>query len=158
MGLSYSKFKRGQIWMVKDDNNCTRRMEDVNNHITEKSRPWVIISNDIANDNAPILNCAPISSKTNKLPPHVFITMEKGVCSIQCEQITTLNISCFKDAEYIGTLSDKNMQRVEVALANQLGLSIQMPSLDTLQAFIEKLAIAKAEELKQTNNKITDDH
>lgn len=77
---------------------------------------------------------------------------------MQCEQITTLNKSDFNNATYIGEINEDIMQKIEIALANQLGLSIQVPSLETLQAFIEKLANAKAEEMKVANTKITDDY
>lgn len=158
--LCFEKFKRGQIWVVKKDKDeSIRGMRDKHNHIIEKSRPWLIVSNNISNTNSPILNCVPITSRLAQyLPCHVSVNMEKGLCDIQCEQITTLNKSDFKDATFIGEINEDIMQKIEIALANQLGLSIQVPSLETLQVFIEKLANAKAEEMKLLNSQATDNY
>lgn len=157
--LCFTKFKRGQIWSVKKDRTQTiNGIRDRNNHLIEKSRSWLIVSTDISNKNSPILNCVPVTSRLSQLPPHVTVRMEKGLCDIQCEQITTLNKSDFEDAIYIGELIEENMQKIEVALANQLGLSIQIPSLESLKIFIEKLANAKAEEMRIRNSQVTDDY
>lgn len=157
--LCFEKFKRGQIWNVKKDiRKSIDGMRDKDNHIIEKSRPWLIVSNDISNKNAPILNCIPVTSRLYTLPSHITIRMEKGFCDIQCEQITTFNKKDFEDATYIGEITEEIMQKIEIALANQLGLSIQVPSLETLKAFIEQLANAKAEEMKVINAKATDDY
>lgn len=158
--LSFTKFKRGQVWIVNQDKiQSLNAMRDKNNYITEKTRPWLIVSTDISNKKAPILNCVPIPSTLRSyLPCHINIRLDKGLCAIQCEQITTLNKSYFDDATYIGELNEDMMQKVEVALVNQLGLSIQVPSLETLKTLIEELANAKAEEMRVRNSKITDEY
>lgn len=123
----------------------------------EKTRTWLIVSINESNDNALILNCVPMTTKLKKLPPHVRVTMDRCDCHIQCEHITTKNKAEFNDADYVGVLEESSMRRVEVALANQLGLSIQIPSLEVLQSFIEKLANKKAKMLEVQKSQVTDD-
>lgn len=156
--VSYNRFKRGQIWKVyKDKLEAKKGMQDKGNHLMEKTRTWLIVSIDDSNDNAPILNCVSMSSNLRPLPPHVRVRMDNCDCNVQCEHIMTMNKSDFDGADYIGVLEDKSMRKVEIALANQLGLSIQIPSIEVLQDFIERLVESKAKELKERSKQVTDD-
>lgn len=154
---NYSRYKRGQIWRIfKDPKETRERIENKDNHLQEKTRTWLIVSVDISNDNAPILNCVAMSTKMRELPCHVKVTMEGFVCNVLCEHIMTVNKSDLSNAEFVGVLDEPSMQRVEVALANQLGLSIQVPSLEVLKGFIEKLANMKAQEMRVREKQVTD--
>jgi uncharacterized radical SAM superfamily Fe-S cluster-containing enzyme len=84
--------------------------------------------------------------------------MEKGDCCVQCEQITTLNKSDFDNATYVGHMNEGIMQKIEIALANQLGVSVQVPSLEELENIIEKIANSKAESIKNESIKVTDNY
>lgn len=154
---NYSRYKRGQIWRIfKDPKETRERIENKDNHLQEKTRTWLIVSVDVSNDNAPILNCVAMSTKMRELPCHVKVTMDGFVCNVLCEHIMTINKSDLSNAEFVGVLDEPSMQRVEVALANQLGLSIQVPSLEVLKGFIEKLANMKAQEMRVREKQVTD--
>lgn len=157
--LCFSRFKRGQIWKIfKSASEAKRGMEDRDNHLQEKTRTWLIISVDVSNDNAPILNCVPMTSRLRELPCHVKVTMEKCECMVLCEHITTINKADLESAQFIGILNEFYMKKVEIALANQLGLSIQIPSAEALKQFVEKLANLKSQDIKARSQEVTDDY
>lgn len=89
-------------------------------------RPVMILSNDIANENADTVTIVPITSKFKKpyLPTHV--TISAGFCNglvksmILCEQITTLSKVVLRS--YIGRLPDEKITEVAEAVQTQLAI------------------------------------
>ena len=77
-------------------------------------RPVVIVSNDVGNFHAPIVQIAPITSVVTKyrLPTHVYLDCnETGLKSnsiVVCEQIRTIDKKRLTD--YVTTIHNKEIQ------------------------------------------------
>lgn len=117
--------KRGDIWLI-DFGPQT----DENDHLQHGIRPVVIVSNNKANRNSPVLHCIPLTSKIHKkryLPTHIFIngyeTEGLGRHSIaECEQLQAVNFSSL--ISQIGSVSAFQMIRIEIGIAIQLALNL----------------------------------
>jgi mRNA interferase MazF len=90
------------------------------------NRPVLIIQNDIGNKHSNTVIIAAITSKTERkyiMPTHCRIQAMYGlprVSYILLEQIQTIDKSRLK--EYIGTLNDKLLRKVNRALHISVGL------------------------------------
>jgi len=88
-------------------------------------RPILIVQNDTGNKYSPTIIAAAVTSKLNKakLPTHIELSASEFGLSkdsvILLEQIRTLDKRRLK--EKIGSLSDSQMQKVNVALLISLG-------------------------------------
>ena len=89
-------------------------------------RPVLIIQNDVGNKHSNTVIIAAITSKLEKkykMPTHFRIQAQYGlsrVSYILLEQIQTIDKA--RLTEYIGTLNDKAMRKVNKALAISVGL------------------------------------
>lgn len=89
------------------------------------TRPALIIQNDIGNRFSPVTIVAPLTSKIyNKkhIPTNVYLSAEVlgRESAVHCEQIRA--ISKERLGEYITTLSEEDMQKVNNALKISLAL------------------------------------
>jgi mRNA interferase MazF len=90
------------------------------------NRPMLIIQNDIGNKHSKTVIAAVITSQVEnktKLPTHVLINAQQrlGYSSlVLLEQIKT--IDKIRLCEYIGTLDDEIMRKVDAALSISVGL------------------------------------
>lgn len=114
---------RGQLWYAD--------LGDINgadDHIKRGVRPVVIVSNNRANENSPVIHVVPVTTNVRKksyLPTHVFLNgfHTQGLYShsiAACEQVQAINVSDL--LEYIGKLSGAQMHKVSVAMAVQFGI------------------------------------
>lgn len=91
-------------------------------------RPVIIIQNDIGNKYSPTIIIAAITSQINKakLPTHVEISSEEYGLNkdsvVLLEQIRTIDKKRLK--EKIGRMSDKDVNKVNLALMISLGIGI----------------------------------
>ncbi|MCL2757536.1 MAG: type II toxin-antitoxin system PemK/MazF family toxin [Coriobacteriia bacterium] len=89
-------------------------------------RPVVIIQNDIGNDHSDTVIVAAITSKTERkhvMPTHCRIQAQHGLARVSyilLEQIQTIDKSRLCD--YVGTLGDKAMRKLNKALIFSVGL------------------------------------
>jgi mRNA interferase MazF len=89
-------------------------------------RPVLIIQNDIGNKHSGTIIVAAITSKTERkyiMPTHCRIQAQHGLSRISyilLEQLQTIDKARLQ--EYIGTLNDKAMRKVNRALAVSVGL------------------------------------
>jgi len=113
--------KRGVIYFVVFFYNH-------NSHKQSGLRPAIIVSNNKANANAPVITVVPLSARVWKrryLPTHVFIPLKKGSgldkpSMALAEQVETLDKRCLGDK--IGEVVDeKVMEKLTVALQIQIG-------------------------------------
>lgn len=150
-----SKVARGQVWMINGDNESYKTGSV--GSVTSKTRPYVIVSCKENNLHSTTFNALAISTGSDDFyPMHVFYRYAGRPQNIQCEQIKTFDVIDLK--EYMYTLGDDIMDKVDTALANQLGLSLRAPSYDRLVETIEKIAKAKAFELTAKQKKVTDEN
>ncbi len=113
--------KRGDIYYVNFGNNR-------NSHKQSGTRPAVIVSNNKANKNSPVVTVVPLSARVWKkrhLPTHVFIPRrhENGLkrpSMALAEQVETLDKK--QIGNKVGEICDeKIMDRLTVALQIQIG-------------------------------------
>ena len=98
---------------------------DDNTHVQYGVRPAIVISNDAANENSPVVSVIPLTSnrKKGQLPTHVFISNPGLTCSsiALCEQIQSLDKG--RMLKKLGQITNPfTIKAVEYGLAVQLGL------------------------------------
>ena len=113
--------KRGDIFWA--DLNPTKGSE------INKTRPVLIVSNDIANHYSSVVTILPITSKTKKVYPfEVLLDRTEGNITfdskIKANQIRTIDKSRLK--EKIGHLSDEKMEKTDIAILLHLGINLDI--------------------------------
>jgi len=88
-------------------------------------RPVLVIQNDAGNKHSPTIIVAAVTSKTMKsaLPTHCHLSERAGLTSdsiVLLEQIRTIDKRRLR--QYVGSLSQHDMQHVDHALAFSVGL------------------------------------
>lgn len=117
-----SLLRRGQMWFLE---NCPfidyNNEEDV--HVIKKNRPVIIVSTDKANPFSSVVNIIPITHRDAvRLPSQTrFIYNNESNISL-AEQIYTVPFFLFKNAKYLGTVSDEVMNSINNNLRSQLDL------------------------------------
>lgn len=113
--------KRGDIYFVDFGNHQ-------DSHKQSGTRPAIVVSNNKANANSPVVTVVPLSARVWKrryLPTHVFIPIKKGIGLTRpsmalAEQVETLDKKCLKNK--IGEIvDDMLMEQLTVALQIQIG-------------------------------------
>lgn len=83
-------------------------------------RPCLVVQNDTGNQFSSTTIVAPITSKVkNNIPTHVKITL-RSPSVILCEQLRT--VSKNRIVDYVTTVDDETMEKVEKAMMIALGL------------------------------------
>lgn len=84
-------------------------------------RPAIVVSNDIGNRYAPVVEVVYLTTKRKtELPTHVFINSAEYPSIALCEQIVTVCKSRLE--RYIGSATVAEMRRVDKALSTSLGI------------------------------------
>lgn len=149
----YSKFRRGDVWFLHfnsedGDGKNTSSVE-------KKSRPYVIVSCEENNMNAPILNVIPITTRNNdRLPMHVFFVYQDGTPNgrnqlVLCEQITTVSELVFNhpQSRFMYSFDLAFMNKIDEALTRQLGLKPRVADMKIIERLIDELAAKKEAEI-----------
>lgn len=106
--------KRGDIYYIE------REFTEVGSE-QRAGRPAIIVSNDIGNENAEIVEVVYLTTQPKKdLPTHVAIRSPKYTSTALCEQITT--VAKKRVGEYCGTCTGNEMIAVENAMLISLGI------------------------------------
>lgn len=149
----YSKFRRGDVWFLHfnsedgDGKNASS--------VEKKSRPYVIVSCEENNMNAPILNVIPITTRNNdRLPTHVFFVYQDGTPNgrnqlVLCEQITTVSELVFNhpQSRFMYSFDLAFMNKIDEALTRQLGLKPRVADMKIIERLIDELAAKKEAEI-----------
>jgi len=89
-----------------------------------KTRPCVIVSNNIANELSPLVTVIPLTSqKLNRIYPHEVLVENNPKlknAKIKVNQIRTFDKR--RIGKFMSHLSDSTMKKVDTALALHLGL------------------------------------
>ena len=109
--------KRGDIWLVRLDPTVGSEIK--------KTRPAVIISNDINNYYAPLVTVLPISDKGDKVYPFEVALSHGGAglskpSKIRCQQIRTVDKT--RLVKRLGSVAKELLPDIEEALKNHLGM------------------------------------
>ncbi len=106
--------RRGDIYWVNLDPTIGSEIK--------KTRPGLIVSNDIANETARIIMIAPLTSKVKTVYPfEVEISLKGTVSKImvnQCRAVDKIRLT-----DLIDSLEDEKMKQVEEAIKIVFGLS-----------------------------------
>ena len=153
-----NKFRKGQIWWVKKNREEEEeRTKDPNYHLTTKTRPWLIVSDDHFNNVSGSISMVPIITNYNRNdlhPANVKIYVNEGIRYAKCSEIQTLNIMDI-NGEYVTTLTDKAMHKIDEAINMYLGIKTE-PSLKDLElmirAKIDKINSQRHNEDSQIND------
>ena len=101
--------------------------EPVRGHEIGKTRPAVVVQNDIGNKHSPLVIVSPIRGAEHiKRPYPVIVLVQKGdgglikESAIQCDQIKSLDKS--RIIRKRGHLSDDIIKKIDIALKNSLAL------------------------------------
>lgn len=108
--------KRGEIYLIK-------RRDCIGSEIT-KTRPVVIVSNDILNATSGVVEVVYLTTSPRKeLPTHACVNAT-GVPSVAiCEQIDSVSLQLVRGQ--VGTCSEEEMAAIDKALMHSLGLTAE---------------------------------
>lgn len=106
--------KRGEVWWVEFDPSIGSEIK--------KTRPAVIVSNDIANRHLERVMVIPLTSNTKNLyPSEALVTVNKQKSKAMADQIMAADKKRLKSK--IDTLSKMDMSVIEAAIRLHLGLT-----------------------------------
>lgn len=90
-------------------------------HVQGGVRPVLIISNDVGNRYSPVLIVCPLTTRDKKpLPTHTTINAQTK-STVLCEQQQCIDKEQL--VSYVGTATESEMKKVDIALAISIGLN-----------------------------------
>ncbi len=105
--------KRGEVWWVNFDPSTGGEIK--------KTRPAIILSNDISNKYLNRVQVVPLTSSTDRLyPSEAYVIVNGRRSKAMADQLTT--ISKLRLVSSIGLLSELYLHAVESAVRTQLSL------------------------------------
>jgi len=107
--------RRGEVWWVD--------FEPAVGGEIRKTRPAIVVSNDVANVALNRLQVVPLTSNSGRIyPSEAVITIAGKTSKAMADQLTTAAKERFKSR--LGSLSRTDMQAVERVIKIQLGLPL----------------------------------
>lgn len=147
MAKNYSRVQRGMVFWFNPDRVYGEQMEfegfkgrHYKTSIQHGNRPWLVVSNNEGNNSARTCNVVPITTEQAKteIPVHVRFEFDGIPQLILVEQPRTVDIVAL--GEYMCTVSDEVMERVEKAQAIQFAIRPSATYLDmTLDKVVDHL-------------------
>ena len=126
--------KRGQIYYIESNH------QEIGSE-QRAGRPAVIVSNDKNNENSTTVEVVYMTTQPkNDLPTHVFIRSSLRPSTVLCEQI--YSVSTERLGTYIGELTDRELQELDIALSISIGLDWMQP--EDLEAMQQQLTETEA--------------
>lgn len=155
----YSRYRRGDVWFLHFDDETGDGSRT--SSVQKKSRPYLIVSCEENNLNAPIFNVIPITTRdSDHLPMHVYFRYMDGPEGgrnqiILCEQITTVSIEVFRSSKsrFLYSFNIEMMNKVDEALTRQLGLKPRIADMHVLERIVNELAETEAKRIEAQKEK-----
>lgn len=150
MGL-VQKFKRGQVWMVKEDKRLTELRMQLNDIMECKTRPFVILTSNVdIETNSILLTCVPITSNitTMRSSDIIFRNYESEQNRIIVSEVQTKESKYF--ISYMYTMPDDIMMQIDKISSGRIGIG---SSLKNISDEIAKLQMT-LDHLKKSAEKI----
>jgi len=108
--------ERGDVYWVNFDPSLGGEIQ--------KTRPAIILSNNVANRALNRVQVVPITSKTDRLyPAEALINLRGEKRKAMADQLTT--VSKQRLGNKLGTITTNDLTRVEAAIAVQLALNLK---------------------------------
>lgn len=126
------EYKRGDIVYVKNISSLCVGSEQT------KSRPAVIVSNDIGNKYAPIVEVVYLSTKSRQMPTHAKV-MCYYTSKALCESVTT--VAKERIVSYIGRCTNEEMTEINRCLCISLGLTNGKDGIDKRKTECKKVRL-----------------
>ena len=148
--MQTQRFKRGQIWWYQSSGSIC----DKENIVNSKTRPMLIVSNDIQNRNSNYVIAIPLTTAEKKdYPFHTKCIVNDKQSTFLAEGITSCNKDYF--SYYIETADDELMESIDNNLKFILGLdNIEIQQNKPIIEPIEKPLTIK-QYLEKENETIT---
>ena len=121
---SVSKFLRGQVWNVREENDITDAKIKHNDRVIAYSRPYIIMQDTSYIDNPSTLLCIPVTSKLCERQENaeiIFRNAEYEQNKAVIYQIQSKDVKFF--TKYLYTISDDLMEDIEKIVKNIMGLN-----------------------------------
>ena len=155
----YSRYRRGDVWFLHFDDETGDGSRT--SSVQKKSRPYLIVSCEENNLNAPVFNVIPITTRdSDHLPMHVYFRYMDGPEGgrnqiILCEQITTVSIEVFRSSKsrFLYSFNIEMMNKVDEALTRQLGLKPRIADMHVLERIVNELAETEAKRIAAMKEK-----
>lgn len=155
----YSRYRRGDVWFLHFDSETGDGSKT--SSVQKKSRPYLIVSCEENNLNAPTFNVVPLTTRdSDHLPMHVYFRYMDGPEGgrnqlILCEQITTVSVEVFltSKSKFMYSLSIELMNKVDEALTRQLGLKPRVADMHILERIVNELAETEAKRIEAQKEK-----
>lgn len=155
MAFDQVRMERGQVWVIRFHNQEQVGCEQM------KDRPWLILSVGKFNQSSGMITAVPITTKDSiRTPAQVLFENMRGQSNvILCEQIRSFDTrSGAYTFDYMANISDKVLERVDVALSVHLGLHYSPITLqklyDSMEAIIKSVGYMQE---KANTPKFTDE-
>lgn len=108
------QIKRGEVWWVEFDPAVGSEIR--------KTRPAVIVSNDVANRYMTRVQVVPLTSSVERIyPSETVVTLAGQKSKVMADQIMTADKLRLKTR--IGSLNQADMQALETVIKIQLGMT-----------------------------------
>lgn len=123
-----NEYHRGEIFFINEGESSGSEQGG--------ARPGIIVSNDVGNKHAPIVEVVYLTSREKKLmPTHVRIKSSPIPSIALCEQIETVYKK--RIGKYLAKATMDEMKRIDKALAVSIGLGGNMKMSDYVREWAE---------------------
>lgn len=125
-----NEYHRGEIFFINEGESSGSEQGG--------ARPGIIVSNDVGNKHAPIVEVVYLTSREKKLmPTHVRIKSSPIPSIALCEQIETVYKK--RIGKYLAKATMDEMKRIDKALAVSIGLGGNMKMSDCVREWAEAI-------------------